>query len=335
MSNLFIIGNGFDVAHDLPTKYFDFKKYLSHRIKINQDIEDIDKDYIKIREIPSLPERKIWLGKSVCNEYWKEERLIYWLLDEVSNNKFDMKWSDFETYLSELNIHAILEKWGYTIDNAMKIQETVDDISGFFFRWINTIDLSNVKKKSNLEKIIKSDKCLILSFNYTEVLEIVYGVCEHNICHIHGIRETNDEEQKRKDMVAIGKDYCGLIIGYEKRLLNLEEHNLLYTDENIRNAILSAKAGLIKDTHQNIFREKAFFDAIEKADIQNIYSVGLSYSDVDMPYIKEICDRISKSGKMKESTWYLEEYDSIECRNEFKRKITEAGYSGNYAKFKM
>ncbi|MBZ5482420.1 hypothetical protein JGU65_24860 [Bacillus sp. T_4] len=28
MSNLFIIGNGFDLAHRLPTSYKDFYKYL-------------------------------------------------------------------------------------------------------------------------------------------------------------------------------------------------------------------------------------------------------------------------------------------------------------------
>ena len=28
MSNLFIIGNGFDIAHGLPTKYADFKNIL-------------------------------------------------------------------------------------------------------------------------------------------------------------------------------------------------------------------------------------------------------------------------------------------------------------------
>ena len=49
-----------------------------------------------------------------------------------------------------------------------------------------------------------------------------------------------------------------------------------------------------------------------------------------MPYVKEICDRLRKS-----SRWYLEEYDSVERRNEFKRKITKVGYSGNFAEFKM
>ena len=168
-------------------------------------------------------------------------------------------------------------------------------------------------------------------FDYSETLERIYGVCKHNICHIHGIREINYEEQKHKDMVSIGKDYSKLIIGYEEKLLNLKEHNLLYNDENIRNAIHIAKTGLIKDTNQNIFHEKEFFEDIEKSR----YSVGLSYSDVDMPYVKEICDRLRKSKKMRASMWYLEEYDSVERRNEFKRKITKVRYSGNFAEFKM
>ncbi|RGW38089.1 hypothetical protein DWV78_13205 [Agathobacter rectalis] len=54
-----------------------------------------------------------------------------------------------------------------------------------------------------------------------------------------------------------------------------------------------------------------------------------------MPYIREICDRIRKSKKIKECMWYFEEYDSTERRNEFKRKITEAGYNGSYAEFRM
>lgn len=58
-----------------------------------------------------------------------------------------MKWSDFETYLSELNIQAILNKWGYTVENVMKIQETLNDISGFFF--VGLIRLIYQKQKRN------------------------------------------------------------------------------------------------------------------------------------------------------------------------------------------
>ena len=335
MKNLFIIGNGFDSAHKLPTEYAKFKEYLSNNIKGNLGIKDTSKECIKIEEISCLPSRKIWYGKGICEEYWKEEQLIYWLVDEVSNGKNDMRWSDFETYLSELNVEAVLNKWGYTIDNAMKIQETLTDISGFFFRWINTVDLSVAKKKVSMEKLIRPDKDLVLTFNYTETLEKIYGVCEDNICHIHGKRETNSEEQKRKDMVSIGENYSELIIGYEANLFKKEKYNFLNGDEKVNGAIQIAVAGLIKDTEQNIFREKAFFDAIEKADIQNIYSIGMSYSDVDMPYIREICKRIRKSGSMEKGVWSFEEYDPPERRNIFKKKVTRAGYTGTYSGFRI
>ena len=45
MNTLVIIGNGFDLAHELPTKYSDFKNYLEivkgnkRKIKLLKDIE--------------------------------------------------------------------------------------------------------------------------------------------------------------------------------------------------------------------------------------------------------------------------------------------------------
>lgn len=67
MSNLFIIGNGFDIAHGLPTKYADFKKYLSDRIKINQGIKDNDEDYIKSPKFLLYQNRKFGKKGSVLN----------------------------------------------------------------------------------------------------------------------------------------------------------------------------------------------------------------------------------------------------------------------------
>lgn len=63
--------------------------------------------------------------------------------------------------------------------------------------------------------------------------------------------------------------------------------------------------------------------------------MGLSYSEVDMPYIREICERIKKSGNMEKCVWHFEEFDSVERCNEFKKKITKVGYNGSYAGFKM
>lgn len=52
MKRLFIIGNGFDIAHNLPTKYADFKKFLEKTdIKLFNKIFEIYKYslYIKVK----------------------------------------------------------------------------------------------------------------------------------------------------------------------------------------------------------------------------------------------------------------------------------------------
>lgn len=36
MKNLYIIGNGFDLAHSLPTKYSNFKEYLISKYQIDE-----------------------------------------------------------------------------------------------------------------------------------------------------------------------------------------------------------------------------------------------------------------------------------------------------------
>lgn len=39
MKNLYIIGNGFDLAHSLPTKYSNFKEYLISKYQIDEETE--------------------------------------------------------------------------------------------------------------------------------------------------------------------------------------------------------------------------------------------------------------------------------------------------------
>lgn len=282
-----------------------------------------------------MPAQKIWHKNGVLAEYIREEALIYWLVDKVSDRKNDMEWSDFETYLSELDIKAVFEKWGYTLENVMKVQETLADIAGLFFDWVHTIDLTQAEKKDSIETLLQKDKYLILTFNYTETFEKVYGVSEENICYIHGERESGEEEQRRKKMVPFGKNNCELMVGYEEKLFDIEKFDMEFANSNIRSGILAAITGLIKDVEQNINRKKSFFDSVEKQAIENVYSIGFSYSDVDMPYIREICEKMDKSGSMDKCIWYFEKYDSPERRDMFEKKVKAAGYTGNFSGFKM
>ena len=61
-------------------------------------------------------------------------------------------------------------------------------------------------------------------------------------------------------MVSIGANYSDLIIGYDEKFLRIEDYNLAFKDEGVRQGILTGMNVLIKKVKQNIFNQKAFFD---------------------------------------------------------------------------
>ena len=56
---------------------------------------------------------------------------------------------------------------------------------------------------------------IFLTFNYTETLEVLYGIPEENVCHIHGKRggetesfsRTCEKKRPRQFQVHIGADH--------------------------------------------------------------------------------------------------------------------------------
>lgn len=333
MSNLFILGNGFDLAHCIESGYSDFKEHLSNKIKDYYNVDGVS-EYFKFQEIPQLPELKIQTKNDVLADYDLEEQLLYWLIDDVAGvaeDKESMKWREFESYLGMIHMEKPLKRWGITEENAMKIQQAVRDIGGIFFRWINTINLSDKKPISDFKNLIGNDD-LFLTFNYTETLENLYKIPQHNICYIHGKRVQNKEERDLKDMTHIGSKDSELIIGCDENLFSLSEFMSMYDNEKIVKIMLSAATSLFKNTDYNILHNQPFFNELKNTDIQNIYSMGFSYSDVDMPYIQMICDLIKNS---KNITWKFNDYDDENKRESFKEKVFQSGFGGNFETFHL
>ena len=54
MTNLFIIGNGFDISHGMKTKYSDFRNYLIKKYSIKQ--ADLESSYGLIPESITFPD---------------------------------------------------------------------------------------------------------------------------------------------------------------------------------------------------------------------------------------------------------------------------------------
>lgn len=86
MDKLIIIGNGFDLHHELPTSYKNFRDYLAEEIILNN----------KNTKIP------------------RNGDLLY-LLD--SYFYFNHNWSDFEEKLSSIDLQSYIEESPHIFSN--------------------------------------------------------------------------------------------------------------------------------------------------------------------------------------------------------------------------
>ena len=58
-----------------------------------------------------------------------------------------------------------------------------------------------------------------------------------------------------------------------------------------------------KFTSQHIANHKEFFSSLK--NVTEVYSIGFSFSEVDLPYIKEICQNIDTA----KIEWYFTKYN--------------------------
>lgn len=323
---LFVVGNGFDLAHKLPTRYSDFKKYIGDSIK--QDLRmSVDDKYLELDNIPHavLPQIHYGSGEKsgVLADYDQEKKIMYWLIDDAAKRKRQMNWNEFEAYLGELNFKKILNSWGNDEWNVMGLRETVTDISAFFFEWINAIDLNKANKLNSYSELIDGNSDYAISFNYTETLEQLYGMDSDNICYIHGKRENNKVLQEEKRMTSFGENNCELIIGFDAKKLKTRK----YTGE-----VLATYVSLIKDTESIMYTHREFFEKISYSMVKEIHTIGFSFSTVDMPYIKKICSMFNENIGAREMIWYLSRYNSVIERIKFRMKLRKSGFRGKIVK---
>jgi hypothetical protein len=158
MRTLYIIGNGFDLQHGLPTKYSDFHNYLKNSrggAELEYNLErffagDIWADFEKA------------LGAFDIPVIIDDNRHL--LPDEDSDRGGDR-------YIAP--------------DYAERL---VDELTTGVLNRLNEWILS-VKYPQNIQSLkLPLDICgYFLSFNYTETLEDVYKIPTQNILHIHNI----------------------------------------------------------------------------------------------------------------------------------------------------
>ncbi|MBO4283283.1 MAG: bacteriophage abortive infection AbiH family protein [Clostridia bacterium] len=155
-NRLFIIGNGFDLAHELPTSYPD------HFKKIAESNESITYFWdIYQTETPNIwSDFEYCLGHPDFNSL--EEIFEGYAPDYLSDHE-----SDRDAIITQVDISGNLYK---SLSQFAENAET------------------DLHKKMPLEKYSNCfcDNDVFVSFNYTHTLERLYGIKETNVLHIHG-----------------------------------------------------------------------------------------------------------------------------------------------------
>ncbi len=154
-NKLFIIGNGFDIAHNLPTRFDpDFK---SIALKCEQD---------NFWDLYQSREGDIWsdfenlLGRPDFNSL--EEIFDGYAPDYLSDRE-----SDRDSIIGQVDLNGKLR------DALCEFADVADE------------HLSRVRPNASIEQLI-SKAGYYITFNYTHTLEKIYGIPSERILHIHG-----------------------------------------------------------------------------------------------------------------------------------------------------
>lgn len=311
MRSLFIIGNGFDLAHGLKTSYEDFHHYLK-------------------TEYPNANGEEYFLLENLLlpdgEEYYDDEEVVSFLLRIISDAEPEGElWSNLENSMGVLDFGewldfatVFLDKDGdpdywknmYNVqDIALNLVVPTIKISEFFSEWINAVKVGkNINIKPDFKSLINKDYDLFLSFNYTKTLEILYGVSK--VCHIHGAQG------------------CELLFGHGNDDFDDEAIMTYYT--GAEGAISEIHYALRKNTSKAMEKHKDFFNSLSPA-IGKIYSYGFSFSAVDLIYIREICKRLPSDNII----WFLNDYDSPKRLEYYKEIIRSCGFRGKFATYKI
>ncbi|HHQ1151277.1 TPA: bacteriophage abortive infection AbiH family protein [Listeria innocua] len=302
MSNLFIIGNGFDISHGIPSSYNDFREYLITTYPEANHDELI------------VPEPHLAYNDSYFFDENEVAGFVIYILDQAEGED----WKDVETSMGNLDFTEYFDQfeqdydessdyeWRQAADKedlANNLIVPTSKIKELFSEWINTICLDNVCENEDFSSFFENP-IDILSFNYTETIEQVYGV--QDVCHIHGM-------QGEELLFGHGDD---------------TDHSDYYMIRQLgaQDVLSDIDRKLKKETWKALSSNAYFFNGLLEKNVSDIYSHGFSFSSVDRIYLKKIFEIIDTCN----ITWYFNDYDSKTKINDYENILKELNFKGQF-----
>lgn len=271
---LYIIGNGFDIAHNLPSSYRCFCEFMRNHHP--NDFERMGKWY------DNNPEQ-LWSDY----EYMLAKLRIEFLVERNVDN-----WVNLENC---------------QIENAFDTE--FSGLKSHFHEWV-LATLTGLE--TNKVYDLKSTD-LYITFNYTNTLETVYEIGRQRILYIHGDTVNNEVMQPivghgvSEDEIEKEVEQCRpRIENLVQEAVNRQQVKVNWWEKSdeICNELKAFLKGLRKDVEEIMLQESDFFDMIgeRKGEITDVVILGHSLAEVDAPYFRKI------AGLLNENTCWQTDY---------------------------
>lgn len=287
---LFIIGNGFDRAHNLPTSYWDFRTYLETHYP----------DFLQ-----------------------SFEQHYYIVPNDSEEFKRNLLWNDFETNLANIDEDVIiedalglnmgLESGDIGIEDTLRHYfrseyQYINKLADYLKQWVNTIQLGATLPITS--QIRKNSNDIFITFNYTSVLEDIYQIPLGQVLHIHGSLCEND------DNPILGH-------GNRNRIEDIKAKRndaVIWFDEK-KISICKVIEEYYNTTFKNIADYMHKLNFLYKYRPQEIIVIGHSVAGIDLPYYKKIDDLTNRK-----ALWKVYYFDKTK-KDSMQQALIEQGIS--------
>lgn len=273
---LYIIGNGFDIRHGLPTGYKHFKSYVA---KNDQELYDAIEEYIP------------------AGDEWNE------LESALGKIDYELILQNSEMFLASYNTDdwsdAYHHDYQYEVDKITRMLSA--RLKEQFTDWVKGINISDAYNSEQYIPPIPRES-LYFSFNYTNTLQQIYAVPDAQIIHIHGNCSYDDD-------LILGHSFrvekpLNPYIGPDQDTRIAEAYDSI--NEYFGNTF--------KPSEDIIKEGSIFFSSLKNVD--EVIVLGHSLAEVDGEYFTEINKGIQENARWivalyrgEEKSGSLEDYD--------------------------
>lgn len=249
-SKLFVIGNGFDLHHGIPSSYDHFRYFVQAQ---NRDVFEAVERY--------LHPRYDWADMETALAEMNPDEIIENLGHFMGSYGAD-EWSDSGHH-----------DFQYEVDLLVKRMST--ELQRLFGIWIRRLKIPTQLPINKTVQVLDPTGAF-LSFNYTETLPLAYGIPRENIIYIHGCADQADQD------LILGHAWKP-----EHRPSLNDQPDVAEQDRRLTetNGILDRYfSNTFKPSDTLIQAHAGFFEWL--SSVQEVYVLGHSLSDVDAPYFE-------------------------------------------------